>query len=105
MDMVLIICISDGTSIVIDGFDIVSMYTSIPGVEVEHSGYTWRENYYYDLLNYLNEYKYIGVKRNNCNEELKYRNHDYTYQDGDFKHNTPLFLKTSNIITIIDMYD
>lgn len=41
MDMILKICIADGTSIVIDGFDIISMYTSIPNVEVEHSGYSW----------------------------------------------------------------
>jgi hypothetical protein len=104
MDMVLEICVSDGSGIIIDGFDEISFYNDLPNVEITHSGYSWQRDFYYELLNNLSKYKFIGVNRKDPNDELKYRNYSYAFKNSHFEGNRPLLLQTNCITTIVDMY-
>lgn len=104
MDMVLNICISDGSEIIVDGFDKISFYTTLPEADITQSGYSWRNNHYNELLNNLTKYNFIGVKRHDNKDTLEYRNHSYAYKNTHFEDNEPLILRTNCITTIIDMY-
>lgn len=105
MDMVLNICISDGSEIIVDGFDKISFYNEIPVPEVTHSGYSWQKDFYNDLLNNLCKYRFISITRNDIDDELKYRNHSFAFRNKTITKNKPLILRTSVITTIIDMYN
>lgn len=105
MDMVLKICVNDGEEIIIDGFDTIEFYNQLPNAEVENSGYTWQRDLYHSLLNNLEEYKFIGVIRNDSKDDLSYRNHSFAFNNGTFDKNETLYLRTSCITTIIDLYN
>lgn len=104
MDMVLKICISDGSEVIVDGFDDIAFYNEVPNIEVTHSGYTWQKDYYYDLLNNLAKYKFISIERHDSNDRLEYRKQSFAFKTNHFEGNKPLFLQTSCITTINDMY-
>lgn len=105
MDMVLNICISDGSETIVDGFDKISFYNELPIPEVTHSGYSWQRDFYNDLLNNTYKYKFISITRNDVNDELKYRDHSFAFRNKAITKNEPLILKTSSITTIIGMYN
>lgn len=105
MDMVLQVCISDGSEIIIDGFDKISFYNELPSVEVTQSGYSWQRDSYDDLLNNLSKYNFMEVSRHDNNDELKYRDYSFAFKNQHFSKNKPLILTTSSITTIIDMYN
>ena len=77
MEIVLNICISDGSEILVDGFDEISFYNEVPNSEIEHSGYSWEKDYYYELLNALSTYNFIGIKRNDDKDVLDYKDHSF----------------------------
>ncbi|WP_107897952.1 hypothetical protein [Lysinibacillus mangiferihumi] len=104
MDMVLKICISDGSEIIVDGFDDISFYNEIPNIEVTHSGYSWQKDYYYELLNNLSRFKFIAIERHDSNHRMEYKNHTFAFKNDNFEGNKPLFLQTSCITTVVDMY-
>lgn len=104
MDMVLKICITDGSEIIIDGYDEISFSNELPNVEVTNSGYSWREDFYLELLNSLIEYNFISIKRHDPKDRLEYREHSYAFENEHFEKNLPLILQTKSISTIIDMY-
>lgn len=105
MDMVLNVCVSDGSEIIVDGFDKISFYNELPIAEVTHSGYSWQRNFYNDLLNNLCKFNFISVTRNDVNDELKYRDHSLAFRNKATTKNEPLILMTSSITTIINMYN
>lgn len=105
MDMVLQVCISDGSEIIIDGFDEISFYNELPNAEVTQSGYSWQRNNYNDLLNNLRSYNFIEISRHDNIDELKYREHSFAFKNQHFSKNKPLILTTNSITTIIDMYN
>lgn len=101
MEIVLNICISDGSEILVDGFDEISFYNEVPNSEIEHSGYSWEKDYYYELLNALSTYNFIGIKRNDNKDVLDYRDHSFAFRNEQFRKNETLYLNTSTITTII----
>ncbi|MGX7596332.1 hypothetical protein ACWNS2_13955 [Planococcus plakortidis] len=103
MDIVLKICINDGSEIIIDGFDKISFYTRIPNVALTQSGYSWRNDHFEQLLNSLVEYNFIGISRNDPADELRYQNHPFAYQNKHFTANDVLILQTNCVTTIIDL--
>jgi len=105
MDMVLNICISDGSDIVVDGFDKIAFYNIIPNIEVTRSGYSWRKDYYEELLSNLAKYKFISIERHDSNHGLEYRKHSFAFKNSHFEGNKPLILQTCCITTIIDRYN
>ncbi|OEH55928.1 hypothetical protein AQ616_19010 [Oceanobacillus sp. E9] len=104
MDMVLQICVSDGSEIVIDGFDDISFSNEYPNHVVEHNGYSWQRDFYNDLMNYLNEFNFITITRKDPKDDLYFHNHAFAFQNQHTTVNQPLTLKTNNVITIIDLY-
>lgn len=104
MDMVLNICISDGSEIIIDGFDTISFYNELPDVSVSYSGYSWRNDFYNDLMNNLCKFNFIGITRKSPSDILEYREHSFAFQNQNFTKNETLILRTNCISTIIDMY-
>lgn len=105
MDRVLSVCISDGSEIVIDGFDEISFYNEISTKEVSNSGYSWQRDFYHDLLNNLSKFNFISIKRSDAAHKLEYRNHAYAFHNQNFSENKPIYLQTNCITTIIDMYN
>lgn len=103
--MVLKICISDGESVIVDGFDKITFYNELPIPEVVKSGYSWRKDSFFDLLNGLAKYRFIEIKRHDNKDNLEYQNHSFAFKNENFKENNPLILQTSCITTIIDMYN
>lgn len=104
MDMVLKVCISDGSEIIVDGFDEISFYNELPYEDVTHSGYTWQKDYYNELLNNLRTFNFISVKRNDPAHKMEYRKHTFAFKNSHFEGNKPLILQTNCITTIVDMY-
>ncbi len=105
MDMVLNVCISDGSEIIIDGFDEIQFHNELPSTGVSHSGYSWQREYYHELLNNLTKYNFISIKRNDPKDKLEYRNHSFAFKNSNFESNKPLILRTNCVTTIIDMYN
>lgn len=105
MDMVLKICVSDGTDIIVDGFDEISFYNELPVAETTYGGYSWQRDYYNDLMNNLCKFNFIGISRKDDNDELKYRGHSFAFRNKHFNKNETLILMTNCITTIIDMYN
>ncbi|MDC7770344.1 hypothetical protein POL88_15560 [Priestia megaterium] len=104
MDMVLKVCISDGSEIIIDGFDKIAFHNELPNPDISHSGYSWQKDYYYELLNNLVKYNFISIQRNDPKDKLEYRNHAFAFENTNFNSNNPLILRTNCISTIINMY-
>ncbi|MGW6384549.1 hypothetical protein [Peribacillus butanolivorans] len=105
MDMVLKVCISDGSEIIVDGFDEISFYNELPNIDVSHSGYSWQRESYNELLNNLIIYNFISIKRHDSKDRLEYRNHTFAFKNSNFQGNVPLTLQTKSVTTIIDMYN
>jgi hypothetical protein len=104
LDMVLKVCVSDGSEIIIDGFDEISFHNEYPETAIVHSGYTWNQDYYNELLNSLTLYKLISIKRHDSNHRMEYRDHAFAFRNANFEGNQPLLLQTCCITTIINMY-
>jgi len=103
MDMVLKVCIADGSEVILDGFDTLSFYNDLPAVEVSKSCYSWQKDHYLELLNGLGKFKFLGIERNDSNHTMEYRNHSYAFKNSHFEGNEPFYLNTSTITTIINM--
>lgn len=103
--MTLKLCISDGSEIIIDGFDEIYFYSELPIIKEKISGYAGQRESYDKLMNNLCKYNFIGILRNNPNDELEYRNHSFAFKNKDFTKNETLILRTSSITTVIDMYN
>lgn len=103
--MVLKICISDGNTIIIDGFDEISFYNKLPIAEITRSGYSWQKDHYNELMNKLCAFNFIGISRHEPKNELSYQKHSFAFQNEDFSSNKTMFLRTNCITTIINMYD
>jgi hypothetical protein len=101
MEIVLNICISDGSEILVDGFDTLSFYNELPNLEIESIGYEWERNNYLDLLNNLKIYNFIGIQRSDPKDELVYRDHVFAFENDHAEKNSPIYLQTSSITTII----
>lgn len=105
MDMVLNICVSDGSEIIVDGFDEISFYSELPNAEITRNGYSWQKDYYNDLLNNLSAYNLIEISRHDPKDGLEYRGHSFAFENQHFSKSKPLILKTNSITTIVDMYN
>lgn len=103
MDMVLKICIADGSEVILDGFDKLSFYNELPRVEASKSCYSWQREHYLELLNNLSKYKFLGIERNDSNHRMEYRQHSFAFKNSEFEGNEPFYLTTSTITTIINM--
>ncbi|MBE7354948.1 hypothetical protein INS17_00190 [Staphylococcus haemolyticus] len=108
MDHVLNIGLNSGDYIALDGFDEISFYNEIPNEEWSCSGYEIqrKEMAYYNALNGLAEYNFIGIKREDTNNDLQFLEKPYVYEhyykniDKTDSKNEILYLKTSSISTI-----
>lgn len=101
MEIVLNICLSDGSEIGVDGFDTISFHNEVQNIEIIDSGYTWERDLYLELLNNLAKYKFIGITRNDPKDDLVYREHHYAYRNEYSEKNKTLILQTSAVTTII----
>lgn len=104
MDMVLKICINDGSEVIIDGFDTISFSNDATIVEKNFSGYTLQKEYP-SVLNHLSNYKFIRIERNDESDNLVYRSHSFAFENNITSKNRPFILPTHSITTIIDMQD
>lgn len=104
MDIVLKICVSDGSEILVDGFDEISFHNQLPYTDLADSGYSWRKNHD-DLLNCLTKYNFIKLLRHEEKNDLEYKNHIFAFTNQNVSKNVPLTLTTNSITTIIDMYE
>lgn len=104
MDMVLKVVINDGETIIVDGFDEIIFYDEYPYNCDKDSGYCWHRDRYEDLVNNLVKYNFIGIKRANPSDELKYRNLKFAFKNDNFEENKLLLLKTSSVNMIFKMY-
>lgn len=103
MDMVLEVCVNDGESIIIDGFDRIGFSNDANIIETDTSGYQFNKTYP-DILNSLVSYKFIHITRHDSADELKYRKTSFAYENSISKKNEPLILTTNSVTTIINMY-
>ncbi|KRN62743.1 hypothetical protein [Carnobacterium maltaromaticum] len=100
MEIVLSICVSDGSNIEVDGFDELYFSNELPQSEISRNAYSWGNDYYFDLLNGLAKYSFISVKRHDPIDRLEYHDHVYAFLNEKFEQNQPIHLKTSAITTI-----
>ncbi|WP_025728462.1 hypothetical protein [Atopobacter phocae] len=102
MEVTQVICINDGSEILIDGFDKISFSNNAFEKRLTNSGYTWQKTYP-EILNEMVENKFIIIERNDEKDELTYRNHPFVYRNEINEQNKPLILTTNSITTIINI--
>lgn len=108
MDVVCNIALVDGTIITLDGFDKIHFYNEIPEPSVTYSAYDFdREKYnYYNAMNDLSKYPFVGIERKDNSDELVFANKSYAYNnyhknaDITLEANEVLYLQSSSVTTI-----
>ncbi|WP_301420237.1 hypothetical protein [Mammaliicoccus lentus] len=108
MDHTCNIGFNDGTYLALDGWDEISFYNNVPNIEKTYSGYDLQREQvvYYEALNNLNEYNFIGIRRKHPSDELEFAGKKFAFEhyynegkDVD-QLNETLYLQTSAITTI-----
>lgn len=109
MEIVASLCFTDGSYITLDGFDEILFLNQIPYVDTAYSGYSLQKEKftYYKALNNLNKYSFIGINRDDNENEIKfggkklvYSNH-YDEINKTIENHEILYIKTTAISTII----
>lgn len=102
--------LSDGRYIILDGDDTLFFYDEIPNHVEECKVYSMVQdrNKYYNALNNLARYNYVGIKKEYTDHEsaIEYAGKEYVYVhyykniDKKDEHNEIIYIKTSAISTI-----
>ena len=100
MTMVLKIHISDGSEIIVNGCDQIYFYNLIPYNEMVHSGYSWKKDYYRELMTHLMKYKFIAIVRKHSSDGMENFNPQFAFLDANSESNKPLILQTNRVIKI-----
>ncbi|WP_432717660.1 hypothetical protein AAA448_04530 [Staphylococcus equorum] len=102
------ICFTDGSYIVVDGFDELLFLNEIPYVDASFTGYSLQKDEftYYKALNNLTKYCFIGINRNDKKDEIEFGGKKFVYSNyhesiGKIidKHEI-LYIQTSAVSTI-----
>lgn len=108
MDITCNIAFTDGTYITLDGYDEIYFYEILPYIRLTYRGYDLQNNQevYYDVLNNLQNYPFIGIKRADSSDEMDFAGKKYAYKHYHSstknydERNETLYVQTSAISTI-----
>ena len=102
--------LNDGSYITLDGFDKLYFYNEVPEVETSFTIYDLQRNEmsYYNAINCLAKYNFVGVEREYTNDEseLEIAGKKYVYAnyyksiDKTELHSEVVHLQTSAVSTI-----
>ncbi|WP_210129015.1 MULTISPECIES: hypothetical protein [unclassified Staphylococcus] len=112
MDVTCNIGFTDGTHLSLDGWDEILFIKEVPYVDASYTGYNLQndEDSYYQAMNNLTEYPFIGIKRHDNSDELDFAGKKYVFSnhqptiDKTFENNDILYVQSSAISTIA-VYD
>lgn len=108
MDIACNIGFTSGEHLALDGWDEILFLNEVPYVEVSFVGYDLQkdEHVYYEALNNLAKYKFIGIRRKYPSDKLDFAGKVYAFEhyynegkDVD-QRNEYLYIQTSAISTI-----
>lgn len=102
------ICFTDGSYIVVDGFDELLFLNEIPYVDASFTGYSLQKDEftYYKALNNLTKYSFIGINRNDKKDEIEFGGKKFVYSnyyesiDKTIDNHEILYIQTSAVSTI-----
>lgn len=108
MDITCNIVLADGTYIALDGHDQIEFLDVLPHRENFYEGYDLQKNKkdYFDAMNCLIKYNFIGIIRDDNDNSLTFGGHDFVYKTYHqeikkiSEKNEILYLKTDCISTI-----
>lgn len=108
MDIACNIGFTDGTHLALDGWDKILFLNEVPYVEVSFDGYDLQkdEHVYYQALNNLKAYPFVGIKRKDNNDRIEFAGKLYAFKNHHnggkniIEENDTLYLQTSAITTI-----
>lgn len=107
MDITCNIGFTDGTHIALDGFDIITFLNEIPYAEKTYTGYDLQrdEDLYFEVLNNLKTYHFVGIKRKDNNDRLEFAGKVYAYKNYHnggkdiIEENDTLYIQSSAVST------